>query len=108
MSGSASTIDEQQGGKFRPLLLEDLGRAQLGLGRTREGTETLERTLAQPLTERGTLAYAQWTLAQIILERDRRRSISLARQARAQFLKDRGERFSKVKLIDAWLATHKD
>jgi tetratricopeptide (TPR) repeat protein len=91
------------------IALNALGVAQLGLGKTREAVQTLEKALGiRERLDKGqeTLAETRFALGRALWQegQDRPRALSLARTARDDYRALHGHD-RQVAAIDAWLAT---
>jgi tetratricopeptide (TPR) repeat protein len=89
-----------------PAALIDLGWAHLALGKKQEARQEFERALAHP--KAGELAAelgdAKFGLAQLVVEADRARALSLAHEARAALAKSQDDDHKME--LERWLARY--
>jgi Tfp pilus assembly protein PilF len=90
-----------------PAALIDLGWAHLELGKKQEARAEFERALAHPKAGElsAELGDAKFGLAQLVVDADRARALTLAHEARAALAKSSAENDHKIEL-ERWLARY--
>ncbi len=104
----AETIDPEATKTDVAFPLTGLGEASLGMGRPAAAIEPLERALAIRLTRAGEaneLGETRFALARALWDanRERKRALTLARQARVDYA--RGDQAKQAEIAE-WLAQH--